>query len=154
MNPGAHGNVPTFVTPITPTITVVRRPAEWLLLSAAVLHLWEVDGHGRAWWGYGLFFVVIVVGQGVYSLLLPRYGGVQSFLVAGVLGNTALIALWAWTRTLGGVPVGPHRHVEPVGLVDSVTMMLQLLAVVLLVQALTHLRAAGPAPVVASARTS
>ena len=133
---------------------MVRQPAEWLLLSAAVLHLWEVDGHGRAWWGYGLFFVVIVVGQGLYSLLLPRYASVQSFLVAGVLGNTALIALWAWTRTLGGVPVGPHRHVEPVGLVDSVTVTLQLLAVVLLVQALTRLRAAGPAPVAAAAGTS
>ena len=133
---------------------VARQPAEWLLLSAAVLHLWEVDGHGRAWWGYGLFFVVIVVGQGVYSLLLPHYGRVQRFLVAGVLGNTALIALWAWTRTLGGIPIGPHRHIEPVGLVDSVAMTLQLVAVVLLVQALIRLRAAGPAPVVASARTS
>ena len=148
-----HGAVQKSVTWNAPT-TMARQPAEWLLLWAAVLHLWEVDGHGRAWWGYGLFFVVIVVGQGLYSLLLPRYGHVQRFLVAGVLGNTALIALWAWTRTLGGVPVGPHRHVEPVGLVDSVTVTLQLVAVVLLVQALTRLRAAGPAPVVDSARTS
>ena len=153
MSGGARGDVHIPVIRSAPT-TVVRQPAEWLLLSAAVLHLWEVDGHGRAWWGYGLFFVVIVVGQGLYSLLLPRYGRVQRFLVAGVLGNTALIGLWAWTRTLGGVPVGPHRHVEPVGLVDSVTVSLQLVAVVLLVQALTRLRAAGSAPVVAAAGTS
>lgn len=123
------------------------------MLAAALLHLWEVDGHGRVWWGYGVFFVVIVVGQGLYSLLLPRYGDVRRFLLAGVLGNTALIALWAWTRTLGGVPVGPHRHIEPVGLVDSVTVTVELLAVALLVQALTRRRRATRPPA-APTRTS
>lgn len=124
------------------------------MLAAALLHLWEVDGHGRAWWGYGAFFVVVVVGQGLYSLLLPRHGGVRAFLVAGALGNTALIALWAWTRTLGGVPIGPHRHVEPVGLVDSVTVTVELLAVALLVQALTRLPVGHGTPDATSVRTS
>ena len=109
---------------------------EWLLLGAAILHLWEVDRHGRAWWGYGAFFVVIVVGQAVYSLLLPRLVEVRSFLVVGVAGNVALLGLWAWTRSVGGVPIGPHRHIEPIGAVDGATMALQLLAVVLLIQAL------------------
>ncbi len=113
---------------------------EWLLLAAAVLHLWEVDGHGRAWWGYGVFFVSIVVVQAAYSLLLPRLGHLQGFLVAGIVGNLALIALWAWTRTVGAVPIGPHRHLEPVGVIDALTMTLQLLAVILLVQGLRRLR--------------
>lgn len=109
---------------------------EWLLLAAAILHLWEVDRHGRAWWGYGAFFVIVVVGQAVYSLLLPRLAEVRTFLVAGVAGNVALLGLWAWTRSVGGVPIGPHRHIEPIGAVDGATMAVQLLAVLLLMQAL------------------
>ena len=116
---------------------------EWLLLGAALLHLWEVEGHGRVWWGYGVFFLLIVLGQAAYSLLLPRYGARNGFLLAGVVANLALVGLWAWTRTVGGVPVGPHRHVEAVGPVDLTTMSLQLLAVALLVVTLLHRRRAA-----------
>ncbi len=122
-----------------PAVTARRAVSgwvEWLLLAAAILHLWEVDRHGRVWWGYGAFFVVIVVGQAVYSLLLPRLAEVRTFLVVGVVGNVALLGLWAWTRLVDGVPIGPHRHIEPIGAVDGATMALQALAVVLLMQAL------------------
>ena len=119
--------------------------AEWLLLGAALLHLWEVEGHGQVWWGYGVFFLLIVLGQAAYSLLLPRYGARNGFLLAGVVANLALVGLWAWTRTVGGVPVGPHRHVEAVGPVDLTTMSLQLLAVALLVETLLRRRRAAGA---------
>lgn len=116
--------------------------AGWLMLAAAVLHLWEVQDHGRVWWGYGVFFTLIVLAQGLSALLLPRYAGSRAYLMSGVLGNLALTALWAWSRSVG-LPVGPYRHAVAIGPVDAVTMTLQTLVVVLLVQALLRGRAAS-----------
>lgn len=149
MSRSGNDGVPSAIGVLTTAVTLpapVPQPspaAEWLLLGAALLHLWEVEGHGRVWWGYGVFFLLIVLGQAAYSLLLPRYGARNGFLLAGVVANLALVGLWAWTRTVGGVPVGPHRHVEAVGPVDLTTMSLQLLAVALLVVTLLQRRRAA-----------
>ena len=80
--------------------------------------------------------------------MLPRLADVRTFLVVGVAGNVALLGLWAWTRMVGGVPIGPHRHIEPVGAVDGAAVALQALAVVLLIQALRGqpLRRRPPSP--------
>lgn len=122
--------------------------AEWLLIGAALLHLWEVEGHGLVWWGYGVFFAAIVAWQGLYSVLLPRRSASRAFLLAGIGTNAALVLLWTYTRFVAAVPVGPHRHLEPVGAVDLLTMALQTFVIVLLAKALyaTYPRRAASRP--------
>ena len=76
------------------------RTAAALSLLVAAIHLWVVPEHFEEWWGYGAFFVVLAVAQGLYALgLLLR--PTRSVLLLGVAGNLAVAILWLVTRTTG-----------------------------------------------------
>lgn len=106
--------------------------AEWLFLSAAVLHLLAVPGHASVWVGYAAFFVLTALAQGAYSLLLPRLAGQRWFLAAGLLSTTGLLGLWVQSR-LWHTPVGPHRlHAEPFGLLDVTVAVVEVFALLCL----------------------
>lgn len=115
----------------------VPAAAEWLFLAAAVLHLGAVPGHAQTWIGYGAFFVLVGLAQGLYSLLLPRLGHSRRFLVVGIVSTLALLALWLDSR-LWHPLVGPHRfHAEAFGILDVTCAVVELVAVVLLVRSVT-----------------
>jgi hypothetical protein len=89
-----------------------------LSLLAAAIHLWVTPGHLEEWWGYGAFFLVLAVAQGMYGLGLLRRPS-RPFLLLGVGGNLAVAILWLVTRTTGIPLLGPHAgEVEGVGVLD------------------------------------
>ena len=100
--------------------------SRWLLYAAAgcstlagIIHAYFMPEHFEEWIGYGLFFMVAAVCQVLLALVLladvpPR----REVLWAGILGNTAILGLWVFTRTIG-IPLGPMAgEIEPVGVLD------------------------------------
>lgn len=97
---------------------VVLYAAAALSLLAAVIHLLVMPEHFEEWWGYGAFFLVCAVGQGLYAPILLRWPGRPVFLL-GVAGNLAIVILWLVTRTTGIPLFGPHAgEVEVAGVLD------------------------------------
>ncbi len=90
-----------------------------LSLLAAAVHLWVVPEHLEEWWGYGAFFVVLAVAQGLYGFGLLRRTPSRPYLLLGVAGNLAVAILWLVTRTTGIPLLGPHAgEVEGVGVLN------------------------------------
>ena len=110
----------------------VVRVAGGLALGAALVHVWAMPGHFAEWWGYGAFFLLVAVAQGLYGLALwVRPGRALFFL--GIGGSLAVVSLYAVTRTVGVPFFGPHAgEVEAVGLTDSVAAVLEVALVVAL----------------------
>ena len=99
------------------TVATLRVVAALSLLAAAI-HLWVMPEHLEEWWGYGAFFLVLAVAQGLYALVLLRRPS-RPFLLLGVAGNLAVAILWLVTRTTGIPLLGPHAgEVEEVGVLD------------------------------------
>lgn len=107
----------------------MRYWAAGLSLGAALIHSVLVEEHLAEWWGYGLFFLLAALAQGFYGVLLlaqpwqpSRYGGgaldagrlQRGILLAGILGNLSIVALYVVTRTVGIPFFGPEAgEVEP-----------------------------------------
>ncbi len=99
-------------------LVATLRAAAALSLLAAAIHLWVVPEHLEEWWGYGMFFLVLAVAQGLYALGLLGWSS-RPFLLLGVAGNLAVAILWLVTRTTGIPLFGPHvGEVEGVGVLD------------------------------------
>ena len=99
------------------TVATLRVVAALSLLAAAI-HLWVMPEHLEEWWGYGAFFLVLAVAQGMYGLGLLRWPS-RPFLLLGVAGNLAVAILWLVTRTTGIPLLGPHAgEAEGVGVLD------------------------------------
>jgi hypothetical protein len=107
-----------------------------LSLVAALVHLAATPEHLSEWWGYGSFFLVAALAQGVYAVALLRRPS-RRMMLAGILGNSAIVLLYLATRTLGVPPVGPEAgEVEAVGALDacatvSEVVLIEALAVLL-----------------------
>ncbi len=107
--------------------------AAMLSLAAALIHAWVVPEHFEEWWGYGTFFLVVALAQGLYSLGLVRWPG-QELFVLGIAGNLAIIVLYIVTRTAGIPLFGPHAgEVEEIGGIDLVSVIVELVLVIALV---------------------
>jgi hypothetical protein len=106
--------------------------AALLSLLAALIHLWVMPEHFEEWWGYGTFFLVAAMAQGLYGLALLRWSW-QPLLLLGIGGNLAVIVLYGITRTVGIPFFGPHvGEVEGVGVADIVATTSELALVVAL----------------------
>ena len=86
----------------------------WLLaglsLGAAAIHFAYSPSHLAEYWLYGVFFIVLAWVQLVWALgvvLRPW----RWLLVAGVLANATVVAVWGLSRTVG-VWVGPNATVN------------------------------------------
>src|SRR5215207_66576 len=107
-----------------------------LSLITALAHVWAMPEHLEEWWGYGAFFLIAAAVQACYGLALLRRPG-RSLLLLGVVGNLAIVSLWAVTRTVGIPFVGPHAgEVESVGALDLLATMAELALVTVLLAAL------------------
>jgi hypothetical protein len=104
--------------PASRSAATVLYAAAGLSLLAAVIHAWVAPEHFEEWWGYGTFFIVCAVLQGLYApILLWRPD--RPVLLLGAAGNLAVVILWLVTRTTGIPLFGPHAgEVEGVGASD------------------------------------
>lgn len=96
--------------------------------GASVVHAVVVPHHLHQAAVLGWFFAVLSVAQlawVVWLLLVPG----RRVVVAGVLGNLGVIALWAWTRAVG-VPLGIDGGArQRVGVLDVTSTLLEVGAV-------------------------
>jgi hypothetical protein len=96
-----------------------------LSIGAAAIHAVVVPSHLAEDRLYGAFFVAssaAQIGWAVAVVLRPH----RLVLEVGALGNAAVLALWALTRTLG-VPLGVYAgQREAIGLLDTTCAALEL----------------------------
>jgi hypothetical protein len=101
---------------------------------AAFLHDLVLPAHYREWWGYGAYFIAATAAQAFFSgalLFWPR----RSVLLAGIIGNGAMLTLYALTRVIGIPFFGPDAgQVEPIGAIDLLTAGAELTLVAILVR--------------------
>lgn len=132
----------------------VERWAAGLSLVGGGIHALAGPDHFSEWWGYGLFFVAASAAQLLFGLLLVTHGISREsgwtweqvrrrVYAVGIVGNVAIVLLWAVTRTVG-IPTGPLAGtVEDVGTLDAASKIAEAVLIGLL--AWLWLRS-GPAP--------
>lgn len=131
----------------------LERWAAGLSFLAAACHVIAFPGHATEWWAYGLFFSGSALAQAGYGLVLVTRGievgggwpAVRRRVYwIGIVGNLAIVALWAATRTIG-VPLGPERgEVEAVGGLDVLSGLAEVGLAALLGVLLRRGRPAAP----------
>jgi hypothetical protein len=120
-----------------------RYSAAALSFVAEAIHLWVTPNHYLEWLGYGIFFLAAAVFQGFLGVALlfrPR----RWVFLLGVLGNLAVVLLWAYTRAVA-VPLGPMAgEAEPLGVLDLACTGAEAALVVLLAALWWRCRKAAP----------
>lgn len=136
-----------------------------LSLAAAALHAGLVEEHLGEWWGYGFFFLLASLAQGVYGLVLlalplrPSSWDAEAWrtwrlrlFAVGVAGNVAVIVLYTITRSVGIPFFGPAAgEVEPVEALGLATKAIEMLTVAGLLVLVHRLRRPAPSASVAVA---
>ena len=85
--------------------------------GAGAIHAIVTPEHLQEDLRFGVFFLVITVLQLVWVVPVLRRPSTRA-LMLGAVGNLAVLAIWAISRTTG-LPIGPHPwETEPVGLLD------------------------------------
>ncbi|HET7480210.1 MAG TPA: hypothetical protein VFJ72_11915 [Rubrobacteraceae bacterium] len=115
--------------------------AATLSLVAALIHLWVAPEHFLHWWGYGVFFAVVALSQGLFSLFILRWPESALIPLAGIWGNLVVISLYVISRTWGmpygpgwGAPFNPDvAHVEDPELLGMSATAAEVAIVILLV---------------------
>lgn len=86
-----------------------------LSVGTSFVHGALTGEHFAEWWAYGAFFTLAALTQGFYGFVILSSHAIngapidarwppktlRAFYVAGILGNTALIALYVASRTIG-----------------------------------------------------
>jgi hypothetical protein len=104
------------------------------LAIAAATHVAASGEHRTESVAAAVFFAVVAVLQ-IAAAFVVLQGASPRARNAIVIGNVALVALWAWSRTTGlqfGPDAGPR---EAVGLLDLTAVATQLFAVAVLSRA-------------------
>mgnify|MGYP000206242543 CR=1 FL=1 len=107
--------------------------AATLSMTAAGIHLWAAPEHLAEWWGYGTFFLITALAQGLFGVAILRWPG-RSLFFAGIAGNLGIVAFYIITRTAGIPFAGPHAGiVEAAGALDLTATVAELALVAALV---------------------
>ena len=135
-----------------PTPRGIQTARTWMGLAivlsgvAGLIHVLATPEHLEEWVGYGLFFLASAAAQGVYAVWLLFSGPSRPLLLAGIVGNSLIIALYVITRTVGIPFFGPEAGVvEPVGSLDAISKVVEVGLVICLVMMLRALPAGGAA---------
>ncbi|MEK6975866.1 MAG: hypothetical protein AABY18_05945 [Candidatus Thermoplasmatota archaeon] len=128
-----------------------------LSLAAAAMHAGLVDEHLEEWWGYGLFFILASLAQGLYGLILlalplrPAWDPEDwrvwrlRLFTAGIVANVAVIVLYTISRSTGIPLFGPAAgEVEPIEALGLATKAVEMLTVLGLLVLVRRLRANRP----------
>lgn len=88
-------------------------------LSAGLIHVMAGFHHWTEWWLFGLgMFIMAVTQLGAAAWL--GFTGSRLALVATIVINVPIVALWVWSRTIG-LPIGPEPgEAEAIGIPDAV----------------------------------
>lgn len=109
--------------------------ASALSLAAAMIHLWLLPSQLFVWWGYGVFFLIAALVQGVYAAAILRWS-TPALALAGIGANVSMVVLYVFTRTIG-IPVGPHAgEIERVGALDMTATAAELALILALLSLL------------------
>lgn len=118
--------------------------AALLVLVSSLIHSAQIVPHFEQYWLYGAFFAVAATWQAIWAARIFGDPLNRRVLVTGIVGNVALIVVWAISRT-AGVPIGPQGwHPEALSAVDVLSKLDELAAVVLMALVLARLRGKGP----------
>jgi hypothetical protein len=99
-----------------------------LSAGAAVIHLAAAPSHYREIGDLAAGFVVSAAFQAAW-IRWCLAGPSRSTIAIGIAGNLAIVAAWAWTRTIG-LPVGELAgSPEPIGFPDGASVVFELLLV-------------------------
>ncbi len=112
-------------------------------ILAGAVHGVVAPAHLEEWWGYGLFFLAAAAFQVLFGVaLLTRAINPKDFgagferarnvlLIAGVVANVAILAMWVITRTTGIPWFGSQAgEVEAVGVLDTIAAVAEVGTVV------------------------
>lgn len=115
--------------PTLSTGTLLRILAAAASLGAGVVHAAVVPGHLDAWAASGIFFALLAAFQALWAAAWLRRPG-RLLLAVGLVVGPATMALWAWSRSPFGLPIGPDAG-EPleVGHAGVVSTVLELVMV-------------------------
>jgi hypothetical protein len=105
--------------------------ASVLTFVSSVIHAAETSSHLDEYWLFGLLFAVSACLQALWTASVWREPLNRRVLVLGALLNIGLIVAWAISRTTG-LPFGPDAgKPEAVGVIDVISKMDELAAVIL-----------------------
>jgi hypothetical protein len=117
--------------------------AALISLTAAFIHLLVIPEHFGEWWGYGVFFVVAAAVQTLFALVLLRRPS-SPVLLAGIVGNLAIVAVWIVSRTVGVPFFGPGAgEIEEIGAHDIIATAAEIALIVLLAYLLQARQSSG-----------
>jgi uncharacterized membrane protein YsdA (DUF1294 family) len=109
--------------------------AALLSAGAGAIHAAVIREHLREWWLYGVFFAVSAAAQVVWAMLIFRRPS-RPVLLAGAVGNVAVVLLWLITR-ITGLPFGPEPWTpESFGVLDVVASLFEVFLAVSIVMLL------------------
>ena len=129
---GPEAAFPAGEPPLLGGVVVIRWWAAFASLGAGIIHLAAVSEHAAHWWLYGVFFLVLGVGQIAWAVQAIEGGSLPDPRSYAAL-NAGVIGLWFVSRTTG-LPVGPEPWTaEAVGTADLLCSALEAVVVVLLV---------------------
>lgn len=129
-----------------------------LSVATSIVHGALVNEHLTEWWGYGVFFMLAAMGQGLYGFAILASRLVNErwiheawapharrwFYLGGLAANAGLIVMYLLSRTVG-VPLGPSAgEVEPWDALGVQTKLLETALVVLLAALYVGARDAPP----------
>ncbi len=93
---------------------------------AGVLHLLASRDHLEHPWVAASFVVLALAQIGWAALVVWQRS--SRLLVLGILGNLAVVAIWAFSRTTGIPFYEPIAEVEPIGIADATATMFEIIA--------------------------
>jgi hypothetical protein len=105
--------------------------------GAGFVHALAGEGHFSEWWGYGIFFVTVSVCQvaGAGALL---FWSDRRLYWTGIIGTAIVLTVWTLSRTVG-IQIGPEgAGPEPVGVLDSISLVLEIGLIWVLARLLRH----------------
>jgi hypothetical protein len=124
------------------TVEAMALVAALLVFVSSLIHSALIDDHWHQYWLYGAFFALVTFLQAIWAVLVLGDPLNQRVLIAGAAGNALLIVIWAVSRSVG-VPIGPENgHPEAIGVLDVLSKLDELVAIVLVGAVLVFLR--GP----------
>ena len=134
------GLPPTQLPSISRPDLVARRTQVWaagLAAGAGLVHALAGEGHFAEWWGYGMFFLLVSMCQFMGGAALLFWSDKRLYWT-GIVGTVVVLAVWTASRTIG-VPIGPDGSgPEKVGVLDAVSVILELGLIWCLAQLTRH----------------
>ncbi len=126
------------LSPLAPSQRIETMFAASLSAGAAAIHLAAASSHLEPLGDLALGFYWAAFFQIAFAGALLAHPSSRRLATVGVAINVALIAAWAWSRTIGlpTIPSGP----EAVGLTDATTVAFQIALVWMLARRLGTLR--------------